>query len=84
MARTRCCGCQFSAMYGYPYYFCTIKDQPVSVHGTCKATDEEFAQAAAQIAALQRERELECLPEKQRAMGREHAAEAFGGEVEAE
>jgi hypothetical protein len=39
---------------------------------------------AALAAALQRERELERLPEQQKAMGWAHAAEAFGGEVEAE
>jgi len=37
----------------------------------------------AQIATLQHERAIERLPEQQRAQARQHAADAFGGEVEA-
>jgi hypothetical protein len=61
---------------------CEISNAYASYNEICKATDEQLASAAAQIAALQRERELERLPEQQKAMGRKHAAEAFGGEVE--
>ena len=39
--------------------------------------------ADAQIATLQHERAIERLPEQQRAQARQHAADAFGGEVEA-
>jgi hypothetical protein len=79
MVRTKCWDCMFGSGPGCPVTM-TYRYE----NSECIATDEQLASAAAQIAALQRERELERLPEQQKAMGRKHAAEAFGGEVEAE
>ena len=79
MARTRCWDCMFGSGPGCPVTMTYRYEK-----SECIATDAQLASAAAQISALQRERELERLPDKQRAQARGHAAEAFGGEVEAE
>jgi inorganic pyrophosphatase/exopolyphosphatase len=81
VSRTRCWDCMFCDK---TTDHCAISDEYALNDETCEATDEQLASAAAQIAALQHERAIERLPKQQKAMGRAHAAEAFGGEVEAE
>lgn len=76
--RTLCWDCMFGLEKRCPVTSVVRCD-----NSRCSATDEQLAAAAAQIATLQHERAIERLPEQQRAQARQHAADAFGGEVEA-